>query len=97
VIEMMDYSTVASRPLLERFLIARLARFAKLANQADGSEITPWCRLARAATLSAYRDCVDVRLDRAARDILSQARDRARGSGTVEGNVMVPGPRTRSA
>lgn len=60
-------------PNLERFFLNRLARFARLAAEADASQIPQWRRLARAATLSAYRDCASIGLEREARDILGKA------------------------
>ena len=41
---------------LERFFLARLQRFAHLAATAEACDIPQWRRLARHATLSAYRD-----------------------------------------
>ena len=57
---------------LEHFFINRLTRFARLASEADASQIPQWRRLARAATLSAYRDCASLGLERQAREILSK-------------------------
>lgn len=57
---------------LERFFLNRLTRFARIAAEADASQIPQWRRLARAATLSAYRDCASINLERQAREILSQ-------------------------
>jgi hypothetical protein len=57
---------------LERFFLARLQRFARLAAAADASEIPQWRRLARHSTLSAYRDCAAIGLEKEARDILGR-------------------------
>ena len=57
---------------LEVFFINRLTRFARLASEADASQIPQWRRLARAATLSAYRDCASLGLERQAREVLSK-------------------------
>jgi hypothetical protein len=57
---------------LERFFLTRLERFARLAAAADASEIPQWRRLARHATLSAYRDCAAIGLEKEARDILGR-------------------------
>ena len=57
---------------LETFFINRLTRFARLASEADASQIPQWRRLARAATLSAYRDCAALGLERQAREVLSK-------------------------
>ena len=56
---------------LEHFFLNRLERFARLASVADASQIPQWRRLARHATLSAYRDCVALGLERQARGVLS--------------------------
>lgn len=58
---------------LELFFINRLTRFARLASEADASQIPQWRRLARASTLSAYRDCAALGLERDARQILTKA------------------------
>jgi hypothetical protein len=57
---------------LERFFLNRLTRFARLASEADASQIPQWRRLARASTLSAYRDCATLGLEREAREILAR-------------------------
>lgn len=57
---------------LEIFFIKRLTRFARLAAEADASQIPQWRRLARASTLSAYRDCATLGLEREAREILTK-------------------------
>ena len=57
---------------LEHFFINRLSRFARLASEADASQIPQWRRLARAATLSAYRDCASLGMEREAREVLSK-------------------------
>lgn len=57
---------------LERFFLARLQRFARLAAAADASDIPQWRRLARHSTLSAYRDCAAIGLEKEARDILGR-------------------------
>ena len=58
---------------LERFFLNRLQRFARLAATADASDIAQWRRLARHSTLSAYRDCAAIGLEKEARDILGRA------------------------
>jgi transposase-like protein len=58
---------------LERFFLNRLERFARLAGVADASQIPQWRRLARHSTLSAYRDCVTLGLEKEARAILSRS------------------------
>lgn len=67
---------------LERFFLNRLARFARICAEADASQIPQWRRLARAATLSAYRDCVSLNMEREAREILARTFGR---SGTIGG------------
>ncbi|HZR00427.1 MAG TPA: hypothetical protein VFC93_16615, partial [Chloroflexota bacterium] len=57
---------------LERFFLARLQRFAHLAATAEACDIPQWRRLARHATLSAYRDCASIGLEREAREILGR-------------------------
>jgi len=57
---------------LEHFFLNRLTRFARLASEADASQIPQWRRLARASTLSAYRDCAALGLEREAREILAR-------------------------
>jgi hypothetical protein len=58
---------------LKGFFLARLERFARLAAAAEASDIPQWRRLSRHATLSAYRDCAAIGLEREARDILGRA------------------------
>lgn len=57
---------------LERFFLTRLQRFARLAATAEACDIPQWRRLARHATLSAYRDCATIGLEREAREILGR-------------------------
>ena len=57
---------------LERFFLARLQRFARLAATAEACDVPQWRRLARHATLSAYRDCASIGLEREAREILGR-------------------------
>lgn len=57
---------------LERFFLTRLQRFARLAAAADASDIAQWRRLARHSTLSAYRDCAAIGLEKEAREILGR-------------------------
>lgn len=57
---------------LEVFFVKRLTRFARKAMEADANQIPQWRRLARAATLSAYRDCQSIGLEREAREILAK-------------------------
>jgi hypothetical protein len=59
-----------ARTDIEDFLLARLKRFAMLGNAADLSGAPEWRRLARRATLSAYRDCVAAGLEDQARSAL---------------------------
>jgi hypothetical protein len=57
---------------LDRFFLARLQRFARLAATAEACDIPQWRRLARHATLSAYRDCASIGLEQEAREILGR-------------------------
>jgi hypothetical protein len=59
---------------VERFYLARLERFALLASQPDLETVPQWRRLARHATLAAYRDCVTVGRGAEARRVLASAR-----------------------
>ena len=54
---------------LECFFLNRLDRVARIAAVADENEIAQWGRLARHATLSTYRDCVVLGLEREAQEI----------------------------
>jgi hypothetical protein len=66
--------------VLDLFFLARLKRFARLANQPDDATPSELRRLARYATLAAYRDCVARGLGRAARrEIASAPRRRPAG------------------
>jgi len=64
--------TQANLANLERFFLARLQRFARLAATAEACDIPQWRRLARHSTLSAYRDCAAIGLEREAREILGR-------------------------
>jgi hypothetical protein len=56
-----------------RFFLARLERFAGLANSDKARDIPQWRRLARHATLSTYRDCEALGLRQEAKNILGKA------------------------
>jgi hypothetical protein len=60
--------------LLERFMLARLERFARIASAATESGVPQWRRLARHAVFSTYRDCLDLGLVDSARSIVAAAR-----------------------
>ena len=68
----MDDNNELSFEHLERFFLARLQRFARLAATAEACDIPQWRRLARHSTLSAYRDCAAIGLERQAREILGR-------------------------
>ncbi len=61
---------------LERFFLNRLQHFARIAAEADASGSPKWGRLARQATLTAYRDCVAIDLEAPAREILARSTTR---------------------
>ncbi|HEV8638070.1 MAG TPA: hypothetical protein VG370_27970 [Chloroflexota bacterium] len=58
--------------VLDRFYLARLERFVRLAHRADAAVAAPWHHLARQAALAAYRDCLALGLERQAREILAR-------------------------
>ena len=70
----MGQSNTLNIPGVERFFLDRLARFSHLAAEASASGIPQWSRLARHATLSAYKDCVSIGLEREASEILAKPR-----------------------
>lgn len=70
----MSQSNMLNVPGLERFFLDRLERFSHLAAEARASGIPQWTRLARHATLSAYKDCVSIGLEREASEILARPR-----------------------
>jgi hypothetical protein len=58
--------------VLARFYLRRLERFARLSSRADGEPGRERRRLAGHATLTAYRDCVALGLEREAREVLAR-------------------------
>lgn len=58
---------------LGHFMLGRLHRFVGLVQAADNLGLKQWERLAKQATLSAYRDCVAIGLEEQARRIISDA------------------------
>jgi hypothetical protein len=59
---------------VERFCLARLERFARLASQPGVDAVPQWRRLARHAALAAYRDCLTLGRGAEARRVLASAR-----------------------
>jgi hypothetical protein len=59
---------------VERFCLARLERFARLASQPEVGAVPQWRHLARHATLAAYRDCLTLGRGTEARRVLASAR-----------------------
>jgi hypothetical protein len=57
---------------LHGFFLARLRRFARLANHPDVAAAPRLARLARQAALSAYRDCVSLGIEGEARALLAR-------------------------
>lgn len=61
-------------PAVERFCLARLERFARLASQPEVDAVPRWRGLARHATLGAYRDRLTLGRGAQARRVLASAR-----------------------
>jgi hypothetical protein len=65
--------------VLDRFYLRRLQRFARLASRPDAAVVPELRRLAGHATLTAYRDCAALGLEREARAILARTFGRPAG------------------
>jgi hypothetical protein len=72
----MSATTQHGVPMVERFCLARLERFSRIASQPEVVDVPAWRRLARHATLAAYRDCVMIGVGAEARRLLATARHR---------------------
>jgi hypothetical protein len=70
----MNQLTQIDVPAVERFCLARLGRFARLGSQPEVDAVPQLRRLARHATLAAYRDCLTIGWGPEARRVLASAR-----------------------
>jgi hypothetical protein len=77
----MNDAALVNGMILDRFYLRRLWRFARLCGRPDVAAAPELQRLAGRATLTAYRDCVAMGLEREARELLDR----------VSGRRAVPG------